>query len=430
MRDLAIQKRENDLVVGDLRPRLLRPRRLLAAADGDARDARARRRRSSRSKTALVHRRRRRSAAAARRSTASRFFTAPNPPFGAVFTYYLKDEIKTQKEGAAEGGEEARQEGQGRPLPAWEELRAEEREEEPAVLLTVTDADGNVVRRLERPGHAGLPRVAWDLRYLSSTADVAQAGPGRRPVLRAARGPAGRARDLHGLAREARGRRGHPVRRAADVRGRLPGLGRPLKAADTAALLAFEKKTARLQRAVLGAVETAEEAQGRLALVKKALDDTPGPTDGWGPRRGASSKGLEDLLAALHGDKVMRVAQRADAAVHGGRVEAIVSASGTATLGADRHQPRGLRDRRPRRSRASWRRCGRSSTRDLRALEASMEKARRALDAGPGAGVDEGVANRDGHHCRSSTAGRGALGRAGVIAGSGAEAGVAASSAR
>ena len=32
VRDLAIQRRENDLVVGHLRPRLLRPRRLLAAA--------------------------------------------------------------------------------------------------------------------------------------------------------------------------------------------------------------------------------------------------------------------------------------------------------------------------------------------------------------------------------------------------------------
>ena len=26
------------------------------------------------------------------------YFTAPNPPYGAVFTYYLKDELKTLRD--------------------------------------------------------------------------------------------------------------------------------------------------------------------------------------------------------------------------------------------------------------------------------------------------------------------------------------------
>ena len=32
-------------------------------------------------------------------------------------------------------------------------------------MLTVSDADGNVVRRIEGPVNAGFHRVAWDLRY-------------------------------------------------------------------------------------------------------------------------------------------------------------------------------------------------------------------------------------------------------------------------
>jgi hypothetical protein len=44
-------------------------------------------------------------------------------------------------------------------------VRAEEREEAPAVLLTVTDRDGNVIRRLTGPTAAGFHRVSWDFRW-------------------------------------------------------------------------------------------------------------------------------------------------------------------------------------------------------------------------------------------------------------------------
>jgi hypothetical protein len=38
-------------------------------------------------------------------------------------------------------------------------------EDEPAIVLTVKDANGNVVRHVEGPVTAGFHRVAWDLRY-------------------------------------------------------------------------------------------------------------------------------------------------------------------------------------------------------------------------------------------------------------------------
>src|SRR4029077_20353912 len=52
------------------------------------------------------------------------FYTAENAPFGATFTYYLKEEIKTKKQQrlAAEKKEAAP------PYPSKEELRAEAEE--------------------------------------------------------------------------------------------------------------------------------------------------------------------------------------------------------------------------------------------------------------------------------------------------------------
>ena len=90
---------------------------------------------------------------------------APNPPFGAVFTYCLKEPLRSRKEQRREREKPLEAQGEDTPYPGWEELDREAREEAPAVVLTVRDRDGEVVRRLEGPITAGLHRVAWDLRY-------------------------------------------------------------------------------------------------------------------------------------------------------------------------------------------------------------------------------------------------------------------------
>ncbi|MGH9336839.1 MAG: glycosyl hydrolase, partial [Vicinamibacteria bacterium] len=87
------------------------------------------------------------------------FYTADNPPFGAVVTYYLKEELRTRKKTRQE--EEKRIEGEGGVLryPSWDSLRAEDREDAPGIVITVKDAAGEVVRRLEGPVTLGFHRV-------------------------------------------------------------------------------------------------------------------------------------------------------------------------------------------------------------------------------------------------------------------------------
>jgi len=97
------------------------------------------------------------------------FFIADNPPFGAVITYYLPKDIQTAKEKRLDNEKKIEKEGGDTPYPGWDALRAERNEEEPAVVLTVLDSHGEVVRRLEGPAKAGFHRVAWDLRYPESS---------------------------------------------------------------------------------------------------------------------------------------------------------------------------------------------------------------------------------------------------------------------
>jgi hypothetical protein len=87
-------------------------------------------------------------------------YTAPNPPFGATFTYYLRDEVSTRRAERLRRERELRRQDKSVGFPSWDSLRAEEREEAPAVVLEVQTENGEVVRRVEGPHTNGLHRVS------------------------------------------------------------------------------------------------------------------------------------------------------------------------------------------------------------------------------------------------------------------------------
>ncbi|MEL7541601.1 MAG: glycosyl hydrolase, partial [Pseudomonadota bacterium] len=98
------------------------------------------------------------------------YFRAPNPPFGANFTYYLKDDLPSLTEQRVERETPLIEAGDDTPFPSFESLTAELQETEPAIWLTVRDSDGNVVRRLKGAAKKGFHRVNWNLRYPSQSA--------------------------------------------------------------------------------------------------------------------------------------------------------------------------------------------------------------------------------------------------------------------
>ncbi len=55
------------------------------------------------------------------------FYTAENPPYGAVFTAYMKEKIKTKKEKRQDAEKDAAKKNQTLPYPTNDELRAEAR---------------------------------------------------------------------------------------------------------------------------------------------------------------------------------------------------------------------------------------------------------------------------------------------------------------
>jgi hypothetical protein len=92
-------------------------------------------------------------------------FQAPNPPFGAVFTYYLSEGIKTKKQDREEAEKELSKSNADIPFPGWDSLEIERRQDAPKMLLIVKDSNGQVVQTVEGPVTKGFNRVAWDLTY-------------------------------------------------------------------------------------------------------------------------------------------------------------------------------------------------------------------------------------------------------------------------
>ena len=93
------------------------------------------------------------------------YFTTPNPPYGAVFTYFLRDSLQTAEGVRQESEKELAAEGEDTPYPGWNELRREELEDASALVLTVRDGNGQMVRQLYGSASAGLHRPAWELRH-------------------------------------------------------------------------------------------------------------------------------------------------------------------------------------------------------------------------------------------------------------------------
>jgi photosystem II stability/assembly factor-like uncharacterized protein len=308
VRDMAIQKRESDLVLGtfgrgfyvldDYSP--LRFGVPEAAGDG----APAARLYPVKDAWRYVERSRL-GGRDGRGAQGASYYAAPNPPFGAVFTYYLASKVQTLREARREREKKARKNGEEIEYPTLDELRAEEEERAPEVLLVVRDDTGAVVQRVPAPRKRGFHRVAWNLRYPASEPVRLREDPKRSPWAPDRKGPLALPGtytvDLvlaHGATETVLG-----SRQSFDV---VPLEMATFPAEDKPAAMAFQKRAARLQRAVLGATKVLGEVKGRLDHLRVALRETPAADAAMRAELAALEARVTALRTRLTGDATLR----------------------------------------------------------------------------------------------------------------------------
>jgi len=299
VRDLEIQKRENDLVLATFGRGFYVLDDYTPLREIDAEMLRETEAHVFPVKDALLYvERSRLGMSSGRGFQGASFYTAENPPFGAVFTFYLRDKILSRREKR----KEAEKKGSA-DYPSIEEFRAEDEERDPRVFLTVSDASGAVVRRLNAPRGRGTHRVAWDLRYprytpirLQATADSPWSNPTGGPLCAPGTYTVTLSKEVDGEGTQLAG----PV--SFEV---VPLALATFGAGDRGPVLAFQQKVGDLQRAIRGAQGILREAQTRLGHLRKAVTETPAADPALlGTVESIEGK-IHDLTTELSGDRTL-----------------------------------------------------------------------------------------------------------------------------
>lgn len=103
-------------------------------------------------------------------------YRAENPPFGAIFTYYLKEDLKSLKDVRKAEEKKLDNAGSDIPFPGWEALEDEKNEDAPFLVITVKDEAGKVVNHVKATAKKGIHRINWDLRYSARSGMDPEAG--------------------------------------------------------------------------------------------------------------------------------------------------------------------------------------------------------------------------------------------------------------
>ena len=223
------------------------------------------------------------------------FFSVPNPKVGAVFTYYLKDDLKTMKEKRKELEKEKIKASQPLTYPSADSIRLEDNYPDPYLLFTVSDEGGNVIRKLKAPAKKGMSRIVWDFRYNSpglinfntpdpsNPYDVPEIGYAAMPGI-------------------------YKVSLSKFEDGKLSELVSPqsftvkslnaatLPATDKKAFDDFCRKVSEIRRATAAADAYRGELQGKMKFIKQAIIETPAQVS----TEIASVKDIEKRLAEIN----------------------------------------------------------------------------------------------------------------------------------
>jgi len=299
IRDIAIQKRENDLVLAsfgrsfyildDYSPLRHVDEELLAeeAHIFPVKDA-------------LLYIQDNRIGGRGKGSMGETFFTAPNPEFGATFTYFLGDTLLTRKEKRMKRDKKAREDDLDANYPALEELRTEDREEDPYLLFVVRNSGDEIIRKIKSKTNPGINRVNWNLRHTTTSPVKLQ----EQELGRYSSPDEG----MLALPGE------YTVQMYKNVDGNFTALTQPvsfivkplnnqtLLAEDKSKVLAFQRDVAELDRSLSGTKKLYNENKEKLEYIEKAVVKYPAAPLSLMNEIGKLKDELYEIRLAIWGD--------------------------------------------------------------------------------------------------------------------------------
>ena len=229
------------------------------------------------------------------------FFTASNPKQGAIFTYYIKDEVKTLKQKRRDAEKEKQKKGEDIDFPPYDLVKKEVEQEAPYLLFTIADDRGNIVRKIKTDVNKGINRLNWDMRYqaispltaLPFDDSYAWNEPDKGYMVVPGTYKVSMQLINDGIFKELQSQVSFTCR---------PLNNSSLPAADRIELDAFNKKVAELTRAISGADEFRAEMAKKIPYFKQAVLESPAVPLALLDRIRAIQRKLEEMNIRLNGD--------------------------------------------------------------------------------------------------------------------------------
>lgn len=299
VRDIAIQERENDLALAsfgrgfyilddytplrDLSPELLKKESHIFPI-----------------KDALMYQESNPMGGRGKSSQGEAHYTADNPEFGAIFTYYVKDKLMTIEEKRREKEKELKKNGSDVFYPDMEKLRAEDQEEDPYLLFLVKDSNGEVVNKIKQSPVKGINRIAWNLRYTTTNPIKLSEGPLGRysyPSVGQFVLPGDYTVELHKSENGKISKLHDPVKFTVK-----PLDNQSLLAKDRSAVMAFQEEVAEFNRTLDGVLTLMTESSKRLDYIKRAIQVYPSAPVSMMEKVKATEAMMEEVKMEMYGD--------------------------------------------------------------------------------------------------------------------------------
>ncbi|MFN8279269.1 MAG: glycosyl hydrolase [Saprospiraceae bacterium] len=233
----------------------------------------------------------------------SSYFVSTNPEPAATLYYYVKDDIKTIKAKRKEQEKTKTDKKESVFYPTMDSLRLEDRQPDPYLLFVIRDSKGTVVRQLKAPAAKGLQKLSWDMR-----------GPIPDPVNeRSSPEPDQLFSSEQSGHFVAPGN--YTIRLYKVVDGMVSGLGNEqnlslkllnnstLPASDFAANVAYCERVDKLGKAVTAANRIADELRQRIANINLAALDLTTDSKSIIERNEQLRNRLLNALVMLQGDR-------------------------------------------------------------------------------------------------------------------------------
>ena len=233
------------------------------------------------------------------------FYTAKNLGPEAVITYYYNSDYKSLKDKRQKAEKELIKSNKDTPYPSYEALKAESEDAKEELVFTIKDASGKVVNKAFRPAKKGVQRFHWNLRYtlqnpinFSKPAFYNPFGGKDEGTLVA---PGTYTVEM-GLLKD-----GNLTSVADPISFEVKALDNvEMPAENRAEKVAFQKALAQLQADMGTTRNLMSESRNKLRYIKAAIKRAEQPLGNLSSRVKAIEDQLNEVQLALYGDPVKR----------------------------------------------------------------------------------------------------------------------------